>query len=59
MTTVADKENNPNKGQSEGTDSHLIGPRQEYRRTGKAPDDSDAMVHTNKGEGKPTTPYRY
>jgi hypothetical protein len=54
----ADKENNRGPD-SEGTDSHLIGPRQEYRRTGKAPDDSDAMVHTEKGEGKPSTPFRW
>ena len=59
MSNVADRENNPGKGKSETTDSKLIGPRQEYRRTGKAPDPSDAFVTGNGGEGKPTTPYRY
>jgi hypothetical protein len=54
----ADKENNPSKGKSESTDSHMIGPRQEYRRTGKAPNDSDAMV-TKPEHGKVTTPYKY
>lgn len=57
--SVAEKENNPNKGKSEPTDSKLIGPRQEYRRTGRAPDASDAFVTGKNGEGKPTTPYRY
>jgi len=51
---AADAENN--KGpKSEGTDSKEIGPRQEYRRTGTAPDDSDAMAKS-KGFGKPSTP---
>jgi hypothetical protein len=54
----ADKENNPSKGKSESTDSHMIGPRQEYRRTGKAPNDSDAMV-TKPEHGKASTPYKY
>jgi hypothetical protein len=59
MSNVADKENNPNKGKGEGTDSKLIGPRQEYRRTGTAPDQSDAFATGKGGEGKPTTPYRW
>lgn len=59
MSNVADKENNPNKGKSESTDSKLIGPRQEYRRTGRAPDAADAFASGKDGEGKPTTPYRY
>jgi hypothetical protein len=59
MSNVADKENNPDRGKGETTDSHLIGPRQEYRRTGKAPDQSDAFASGKSGEGKPTTPYRY
>ena len=59
MSNVATKENNTKDQSSNTTDSHLIGPRQEYRRTGKAPDDGDAMVHGSKGKGKPTTPYRY
>jgi hypothetical protein len=58
MSNVADRENNP-KGKGEGTDSKLIGPRQEYRRTGTAPDDSDAFATGSKGEGKPSTPFRY
>ncbi len=53
----ADRENN--KGpESEGTDSHTIGPRQEYRRTGRPPDDGDAMV-TGKEHGKPSTPFAW
>jgi hypothetical protein len=59
MSNVADKENNPNKGKGESTDSHLIGPRQEYRRTGKAPDPSDAFATGKSGEGKATTPFRW
>lgn len=59
MANVAEKENNTTDQSKNTTDSHLIGPRQEYRRTGKAPDDSDAMVHGKDGEGKKTTPYRY
>jgi hypothetical protein len=55
MANSADKENNPNKGKGEGTDSKQIGPRQEYRRTGTAPDDADAMAKS-KGFGKPSTP---
>jgi hypothetical protein len=49
----AEKSNSNKKG--EGTDSKEIGPRQEYRRTGTAPDDSDAMAKA-KGFGKPSTP---
>jgi hypothetical protein len=55
MAGKADRENNHGP-KSEGTDSHEIGPRQEYRRTGKAPDDSDAMTK-GKEFGKPSTPY--
>jgi hypothetical protein len=55
MSNVADKENNRGP-ESEGKDSHEIGPRQEYRRTGKAPDDSDAMTK-GKEFGKPSTPF--
>jgi hypothetical protein len=55
--SAADKENNPDRGKGEGTDSKLIGPRQEYRRTGTPPNDSDAMV--GKNHGKPSTPYPY
>lgn len=46
-----------NKGRDRSivvTDSKLIGPRQEYRRTGIAPNDSDAMAGPN--HGKPSTP---
>jgi hypothetical protein len=59
MGNQADKENNPHKGKSETTDSKLIGPRQEYRRTGVAPNDADAFATGKGGEGKATTPYRY
>ena len=42
------------KGSKVGTtDSHLIGARQEYRRTGKAPDASDSSA---KKGGKASTP---
>jgi len=57
-TNAADKENNPSKGKGEGSDSHLIGPRQEYRRTGRAPDNSDSGVSTPE-HGKASTPYKY
>lgn len=53
------KDTKTKKGGTDTTDSKLIGPRQEYRRTGKAPDDSDAFVTGKGGEGKPTTPARY
>lgn len=56
MGSKAHKENN-GKG-SEGTDSHNIGPRQEYRRTGKAPDASDSM-RRGPEHGKPSTPKPY
>jgi hypothetical protein len=58
MSNKADRENNPNKGKGEGSDSKQIGPRQEYRRTGTAPDDTDAMAK-DKGFGKPSTPFPY
>ena len=45
-----------NKGSE--SDSHVIGPRQEYRRTGTAPDASDAS-NGNPEHGKPSTPYKY
>lgn len=54
----ADRENNPNPGKTEGTDSHKIGPRQEYRRTGIAPNDSDSGVKGPE-HGKPSTPFPY
>jgi hypothetical protein len=56
---MSQKENNTSTEKVNTTDSKLIGPRQEYRRTGVAPDDSDAMTHDKSGEGKPTTPYRW
>jgi hypothetical protein len=59
MDNEADSENNTKAETINTIDSHLIGPRQEYRRTGKAPDASDAMVHDEDGEGKPTTPFRW
>jgi hypothetical protein len=55
--STSEKENNPARGKGESTDSKLIGPRQEYRRTGTAPDDGDAMA--GKNHGKPSTPYPY
>jgi hypothetical protein len=59
VSKISQKENNTSTEKVNTTDSKLIGPRQEYRRTGVAPDDSDAMTHDKSGEGKPTTPYRY
>lgn len=52
----AEKENNT--PETSEKDSHLIGPRQEYRRYGIAPDDSDAGV-SGPEHGKPSTPYPY
>jgi len=58
MGNKADTENNTGKETSNTTDSHLIGPRQEYRRTGIAPDPSDSGV-TTKEHGKASTPFPY
>ena len=54
MTNKAAKENKGKSG-TPTTDSHLIGPRQEYRRTGRAPDPSDAGT-AGPEHGKPSTP---
>ena len=54
MSNKSDRENNTGP-KSEGTDSKQIGPRQEYRRTGIAPNDADAKAK-DKGFGKPSTP---
>jgi hypothetical protein len=59
MSNKANAENNKSAETKNTTDSHLIGPRQEYRRTGNAPDDSDAFASGKGGEGKPSTPFRY
>jgi hypothetical protein len=54
MSNKSSTENNTKAEKVNTTDSHLIGPRQEYRRTGKAPDASDAFAGA--AHGKPSTP---
>jgi hypothetical protein len=54
MSNKSTTENNTKPETHNTTDSKLIGPRQEYRRTGTAPDAGDAFAGA--AHGKPSTP---